>query len=84
MRLDQPVERRAGEGLGETVDHRLLEDLGGALGLIFADLEHDLVVQPRDRAALDPGLEQPVVDIGERQHEASAQAPWIGRLQLRV
>ena len=38
------------------------------LGLILADLQHDLVVQPRDRTALDPGLEQPVVDIGERQH----------------
>ena len=37
MRLDQPAERRAWERLGETIDHRLLENLGRTLGVIFDD-----------------------------------------------
>ena len=41
---------------------------GGLPGLIVADFEHDLVVQPRDRSTLDPGVKQPIVDISERQH----------------
>ena len=47
VRLDQPVDRRIRESLDEAVDHRLLEDRGGVDRLIGADLEHDLVVQPR-------------------------------------
>ena len=54
VRLDQPVDWRARESLDEAVDHRLLENLGRALGLVRADFEHDLVVQPRDRTATTP------------------------------
>jgi len=53
VRIDQPIERSGGEGLCETVDHRLREDFRSALGPILADLEHELVVQPRDRATID-------------------------------
>ena len=97
MRLDEPIERRAGERLGESVDHRLLEDLGGAIGVLDADFDHDLVVQPRDRTALDAGLEQPLVDISERQHRgvgagalnrqiaaASVEALALGQPGLKV
>ena len=41
---------------------------GSAIGVLDGDFQHDLVVQPRDRTAVDPGFEQPLVDIGERQH----------------
>ena len=55
MRLDEFIEWGAGEGLSETVGHRLLDDLDGAIGVLDADFDHDLVVQPRDRTALDSG-----------------------------
>ena len=38
------------------------------IGVLDGDFQHDLVVKPRDRTAVDPGFEQPLVDIGERQH----------------
>ena len=41
---------------------------GRELGLIFADFEHDLVVQPRDRTANYASVEQSIVGISERQH----------------
>ena len=53
----------------------MLEDLSCALGLRGADLEHNLVVRPGDRSAIDSSVEQPVVDGSERQHrEVGARA----------
>jgi hypothetical protein len=40
----------------------LLEDLGGQRHLIGSDLEHDLVVQARDRTAIYAGFKQSIVD----------------------
>ena len=41
----------------------------GPLGVGFRHFQHDLVVRRRDRAALDPRLEQSRVDHRQRQHE---------------
>jgi class 3 adenylate cyclase len=68
MRLHQPVERRARERLDETVDHRLLENLGRTLGVICADLNDKFVVQPANQASIYAGLKQPIVDVSEGQH----------------
>ena len=39
-----------------------------ASGLIFANFEHDFVVQPRDQAAIYADVEQPIIGVSERQH----------------
>ena len=59
---------RAGERIGESPSHGLFEERSRRGGIFDRNLQHDLVVQPRDRAAVDPFLEKGVVDGGERQH----------------
>ena len=66
MRLDESIEWGAGEGFSETVGHRLLDNLDRAIGILDAHFNHELIVKPADRTAVDPGREQPLVDISER------------------
>ena len=69
LHRDEVPQRRAGEGRREGGGHRLLQQDRGPRGIGLRHFQHDLVVRRRDRAALDPRLEQSRVDHRQRQHE---------------
>ena len=63
-----PFSGAPGKVSHESVDHGLFENRGCQLSVRGFDLEHDLIVQPSNRTAIDSRVEQAIVDISERDH----------------
>ena len=81
-RLDEAVDRRARECLDKGVDHDLAQQLDRAIRMRGGDLKDD-VVQPSDRAAVDPPVEPARVDRGQRQRRGIG-APTVLLTSARV
>jgi hypothetical protein len=73
--------RSTGEGDGEGTNHRLLEQQTGHLGVVLVDLEKQLVMDRSDEPPRIPALRSRLWTIVIARSIASAQMPWIGRLQ---